>query len=427
MKYGDLKVSIIGPDLTDYQKKILYNGKRFTVTEASTKAGKTFSHIWWIFERSHLPWNKEGYNHWWIAPVYGQAKIAFKRLSRKVRNMSGYNVSRGALTITCPNGAVIHFKSAKDPDTLYGEDVYSVVFDEAPRAKVEAHHALRSTLTATRGDYKLIGNFGGVSNWVHQLKEKAKDSDSQYAYYKVTAWDAVDAGILEREEIEQAQKDLDPKTFASLYLAEESESPDMLCTYASINDLWSNEFVEGGKRYITADIALHGSDLFVVAVWDGMKVIDWLEVEKCDAEDVTKMLKELAMKYSVPRSNIIYDSDGLGSFLKGYLKGATAFVNGGKVIGRENYANLKSQCGYLLAKAINDSEIYFESYIDKSEMIKEIECLRRHDPDAEGKMRILPKKKVKEIIGRSPDRLDTLIMRMLPTIKPRRSVRLIAN
>lgn len=421
MNYGDIHVQIKGPELTDYQEEILYNGKRFTVTEASTKAGKTFSHIWWLFERAHQPWNKEGYNHWWVAPVFGQTKIAFKRLAKKVRNQTGYITSIGNLSITCPNGAVIQFKSAKDPDTLYGEDVYSIVFDEAPRAKVEAHYALRSTITATKGMYKLIGNFGGVSNWVHQLKEKAMDKESEYYYKKITAWDAVEAGILDRMEIIQAQKDLPPNVFAQLYLAEETESEDMLCTYSAINDLWTNTFVSEGQRAIITDIALHGSDKFVISVWSGFRVIYWKEIDKIDADEVTKMIETLAEKYSVPRSRIVYDSDGLGSFLKGYLKGAIPFVNNGKVIGKDNYANIKSQCAFLLAQMINNNEIYFECTISKKEMMAELECLRSYDSDSGGRLRILPKKKIKEIIGHSPDRLDVLIMRMVLEIKPKRS------
>ena len=229
-----MEVVIKKPSLTSYQKDFLYNNSRFTITEASTKVGKTFSHIWWIFERAHEPWNKEGYNHWWVAPVYSQTRIAFKRLRAKLGKTGIYKINESNLTITCPTGAVIHFKSADKPDNLFGEDVYSVVFDEAPRAKEESFYALRSTITATKGVMKLIGNFGGVANWMHQLKEKSK-TDKQYAYYKVTAWDAVDEGILDEAEILQAQKDLPPKIFKQLYLAEEQESEDKLISFDTIN------------------------------------------------------------------------------------------------------------------------------------------------------------------------------------------------
>lgn len=406
-----MKINIKRPNLTDYQKEFLYNKSRFTITEASTKAGKTFSHIWWIFERAHEDWNKPNYNHWWVAPVYSQAKIAFKRLKTKLGRTGAYKINESNLTITTPSGVHIHFKSADKPDNLFGEDVYSVVFDEAPRAKPDAFYALRSTVTATRGVMKLIGNFGGVSNWMHQLKEKAKD-DPEYSYYKITAWDAVEAGILDESEILQAQKDLPPKIFKQLYLAEEQESDDQLISYGSMQNLWTNTHAEKGKKYITADIALHGSDKFQIYVWDGFVIIDAITIDKCDAKEVEKLLKSTAEKHHVGHSQIVYDADGLGSFLRGYLSNARPFNNGAKPLGKNNYKNLKSQCGYEFAKIVNSNEVFIDCEIDRSEVMKELECLQSFALDTDGKIQLMPKAKIKEIIGHSPDKLDALIMRM---------------
>lgn len=423
-----MNIVIEKPDLTTYQKDILYNDKRFTITEASTKVGKTFSHIWWIFEQAHEQWNKPNYNHWWVAPVYSQAKIAFNRMKVIVNQSGIYKINESNLIITTPLGTHIHFKSADKPDNLFGEDVYSAVFDEAPRAKKEAWIALRSTLTATRAKCKLIGNFGGTANWMHQLKEKAITRNTAYAYYKVTAWDAVKEGILDEAEILQAQKDLPPKVFKQLYLAEEQESDDMLISYDAINNLWTNTHVANGSKYITADIALHGSDKFVIYVWNGFKIEAFKEIDKCDANEVTDLLKNISEKYNVPRSNIAYDADGLGSFLRGYLKGAKPFNNGSKPIkiqgNMPNYKNLKSQCGYALAKKINNAGILIDCDINKSELIKELECLQSYELDKEGKMQLIPKSKIKEIIGHSPDKLDALIMRMFFELNPKRSIRL---
>lgn len=406
-----MQLQIKRPNLTSYQKDFLYNDSRFTITEASTKVGKTFSHIWWIYEQAHADWNKENYNHWWVAPVYSQAKIAFNRLRAKVGKTGLYKINESNLVITTPLGTHIHFKSADKPDNLFGEDVYSVVFDEAPRAKVEAFYALRSTITATGGKMKLIGNFGGVANWMHQLKEKAK-KDKEYAYYKITAWDAVKEGILAEDEILQAQRDLPQKVFKQLYLAEEQESDDQLCSFDAINSLWTNTHVDKGYRYITADIALHGSDKFIVIVWDGFRIIDYTEVDKCDAKEVEELLKSKAEKFNVMRSNIVYDADGLGSFLRGYLAGAKPFNNGSKPQRDMNYKNLKSECGYNLAKKINEGGVYIDCEIPKSEIIKELECLQSYELDKDGKIQLMPKAKIKELIGHSPDRLDAFTMRM---------------
>ena len=417
-----MNLSIKRPKLTSYQKDFLYNDSRFTITEASTKIGKTFSHIWWIYENAHADWNKPNYNHWWVAPVYSQAKIAFNRLRAKVGKTGLYKINESNLIITTPLGTHIHFKSADKPDNLFGEDVYSCVFDEAPRAKVEAFYALRSTITSTGGKMKMIGNFGGSANWMHQLKEKAL-TDKEYAYFKITAWDAVREGILEESEILQAQKDLPVKIFKQLYLAEEQESDDQLCTFDAINAMWTNSYVEKGNRFITADIALHGSDKFVIIVWEGFRVIDYTEIEKCDAKEVEKFLRDKATTFKVMQSNIVYDADGLGSFLRGYLSDAKPFNNGAKPIRGLNYKNLKSECGYELAKIVNEGLIYFDYPMVKEDIIKEFECLQSYSLDTDGKIQLLPKAKIKELIGHSPDRLDAFMMRMYFELKPKIKVK----
>jgi len=413
------------PNLTSYQEEILYNDYRFTITEASTKVGKTFSHIWWIFERAHQPWNKVGYEHWWVAPVYKQSQIAFKRLKRRLSRLGGlYTVNVSSMTIICPNGVLISFKSADNPDALYGEDVYSIVYDEAPRGKEDSFFALRSTITATKGEMKLIGNFGGNANWVHKLKKKAETDPEVYGYFKITCWDAVDEGILDKKEIEQAQRDLPKKVFQQLYLAEETEEENMLLSYDSINDMWTNPEDENKNRYITSDIAHLGSDLFTIFVWEGFTIIDYYETDKISPERVEALLRKYAEKHQVGRSRITYDADGLGGYLKGYLKGAIPFYNGGKVISSgysPNYKNLKTQCGYEFSKRINQRQVSIRTdEIPEESFKQELECLQSYDLDKEGKIQLLPKTKIKEIIGRSPDRLEGMIMREVFELKQRR-------
>lgn len=219
---ADFEIEIERPNLTSYQKAILYSPARFTVTKGATKIGKTFPHLWWLFEKAHedLPGVNKIRNYWWVAPVFSQAKIAFNRL-RRVAIQCGYRINESELFIELSDGNRIWFKSADNPDNLYGEDVYAVVFDEFTRAKEEAWVALRSTLTATKGQCKFIGNAKGRKNWGHKLWLKAKSGEPGYEAFKITAYDAVDAGILELEEIEQAKRDLPEAAFRELYLAED--------------------------------------------------------------------------------------------------------------------------------------------------------------------------------------------------------------
>lgn len=209
------------PWVAGYQQRMLDCPARYTLTEASTKAGKTASHIIWLFEQAlqgHQEWN-----YWWVAPTSGQARIAYKRMKRQVG--AGFFQSHDTeLRLTLPVGSVIWFKTAEIADNLYGDDVHAAVFDEFTRAREESWFALRSTLTATKGPCKFIGNVKGKKNWGYKLAQKAKaDKSGVYAYFKITAWDAVDAGILDREEVEQARIDLPTAVFEELYEAKPSE------------------------------------------------------------------------------------------------------------------------------------------------------------------------------------------------------------
>lgn len=209
------------PYLYPKQREAIFDKRRYSFIEASTKAGKTAGCIVWMVEQALN--GQDGWNYWWIAPVSGQADIAFRRCLRAIPQELR-NENQTLKTITLINGAVIWFKSADKPDSLYGEDVYAAVVDEASRMKQDAWFAIRSTLTATRGPVRIIGNVKGRRNWFYQLARKAeKNEDENYGYHKITAIDAIAAHVLDKEEIEDARKLLPEAVFKELYLAEASD------------------------------------------------------------------------------------------------------------------------------------------------------------------------------------------------------------
>lgn len=417
--------------LTDYQDKILYDPARFTITEASTKTGKTFSHLYWLYElahgKNHQWWTDQvepGWNFWWVAPVFSQAEIAFKRLKRKLAPTGLYKVNESKLFIETPLETIIGFKSADKPDSLYGEDVYGAVFDEFTRAKEDAWHALRSTLTATKAPCKFIGNYTGSTNWGHKLSKKSKTS-KKYSYHRVTAYDAVDAGILDVEEIEQARQDLPLSVFEALYLAKGSLEGDILFPGDVLESFFDNRHVKRtNEKCITADIALHGSDRFVIVVWYGFVIVDVIAIDKCDSKEVEEKIRDVAKVHRIPNHRIIYDADGLGAFLKGYLKGAKPFHNGAKpinVIGRKvNYQNLKTQCYYSLSKRLADGEARCEHQRYKEDIERELEQIKKHNIDKDGKIRLLPKEMIKQVLGYSPDFADAIMMREYLELTPKK-------
>ena len=214
------------PRLYLKQRKAIWCDARYTIIEATTKAGKTAGCLIWLLT---MAWNcgADNRNFWWVAPVIPQAKIAFRRMKRMLRQYDRQKLSWDAneteLRIDLWNGASMWFKGGDDPDNLYGEDVYAAVMDEATRIKEESFHAVRSTLTATRGPVKIIGNVRGRKNWAYNLARKAEAGAANMAYFKLTAYHAVAGGILDPAEIEDAKAALPEHVFRQLYLAEPAD------------------------------------------------------------------------------------------------------------------------------------------------------------------------------------------------------------
>lgn len=197
---------------------------RYTIVDASVKTGKTTGMMIWILEQ--LLKGKAGQHFWWVAPIYSQAGIAFERIKIMLKAsgfpQSMWKVNETAQSITIM-GRIMEFRGADNPDSLYGQDVTAAVCDESSRCSERSWQALRSTLTATRGPIKIIGNVRGRKNWAYQLGQRARAGEKDMAYFKLTAWDAVEAGVLAKEEIEDAQRTLPADVFKELYLAEPSE------------------------------------------------------------------------------------------------------------------------------------------------------------------------------------------------------------
>lgn len=193
-----------------------------------------------------------------------------------------------------------------------------------------------------------------------------------------------------------------------------------LMTYDNINDLFSNAIEEGIDRWCIVDVARYGSDRTVISLWKGL---DWYYVKVLEQKslvEIAEQIKEILNRERIPFSHCLIDEDGVGGGVVDILKGVKGFManrqtfpnrNTGKP---DNFRNLKTQCAYLLAELVNTHKIAitWNDEMLKETLIEELEQIKRKDPDKEGKLEIEPKEKMKEILGRSPDLADTMIMRM---------------
>jgi len=199
---------------------------------------------------------------------------------------------------------------------------------------------------------------------------------------------------------------------------EYSTDENDLCDYDAICDLFHNNHVVPSreKRYISADIALEGSDKLVVGVWYGLVLVELVSIKKSDGKLVYLTVDRLKIKHKVPNSRIIYDADGVGGFIAGFVKGSVAFHNGSPPLNNEKYDNLKSQMIYKLAQLINERRVWVAKTLptkEEEEIKAELAAqLKKAATEDDNKLKVVKKSEVKKDLGRSPDNVDMLHMRM---------------
>lgn len=208
---------------------------------------------------------------------------------------------------------------------------------------------------------------------------------------------------------------------------EYDSDPSSLMNYNYIVDMFSNSVTYDNERYITADIARYGSDKTVIMLWQGLEVTKIITHRKLSIVESARAIRDLAIRDQVPFSHIIVDEDGVGGGVVDILNGVNGFIANSVAISRdpeakENYQNLKTQCCYLLADYINRHRISIKTQNENGEylledgvreyIVEELEQIKREDMDKDGKLKVVSKDKIKELIGRSPDYSDNLMMRM---------------
>ena len=201
---------------------------------------------------------------------------------------------------------------------------------------------------------------------------------------------------------------------------EYDNDPAVLCDYDAICDLFVNEHVQPvGLSTGSSDLAMKGRDRFVSGHWIGNVCYIRLDKEYSTGKSIEADLKNMMIQWSIPRSMMIVDSDGLGSYLESYLNGIKEFHGGNRPINPE-FDNLKSECAFKLAELINNRQIRIIcTEAQRERIIEELGVLKQDHIDADTRKKgIISKEKMKEILGHSPDYLDMLIMAMFFRIKP---------
>lgn len=346
-----------------------------------------------------------------------------------LENGDDYNYNAKDSIITFFNGSEIYLKDlfAYPSDPMFtsfgGLEITDAFIDEGAEVTEKAVNILNSRMRYKLDEYDLIPKMLITCNphkgWLYTKYYKPSldgtlTNDKAFIQALVT-----DNKHVSKHYITQLEK-LDQVSKERLLFGnwEYSDDAAVLFNYNALNDLFTNNHIDSGSNFISVDVARLGSDKSIICCWNGCRLEKIIKIDKSTLTALVKRIKEAANEYSVPRSKIVIDEDGVGGGVVDMLSGCVGFVNNSKALKGQNYQNLKTQCYYKFAEEVNNGRIYIADQRYKNEIIQELEIVKRDKIDKDTqKLAIEGKDIVKQKLGRSPDFADAIIMRAWYMVK----------
>lgn len=334
------------------------------------------------------------------------------------------------------NGSEIILKDLflypSDPnfDSLGSLEITGAFIDECNQLSYKAWQVVKSRIRYKIMELgiipKMLGTCNPAKNWTYKEFYKPNRDKTLEPYRKFIQSLPTDNPHLPQSYL-TSLLELDKNSKQRLYYGnwEYDDDPATLIEQDAISDYFNpTHLIPSGNKFMTIDVARKGKDKTVFRIWHGWVCIHRYEILKSGIDQIVKQAKEYQVKHQVANSNTIADEDGVGGGVVDYLR-CKGFVNNSRPLNDENYDNLKSQCTFITAKKImmrEAGELTNDSSIVENTS-EEMEQVKQKDLDKDGKMGVIPKDKVKEMLGRSPDDWDSIMMRAYFDLRPATKVR----
>jgi len=195
------------------RKSILKDPTRYKVICSGRRWGKSYFSLMYLL---HKPF-KANERRWVIFPTYRQAKMVSWSILKNIFAGKPVSINETELSITLSNGAKVELKGADKPDSLRGVSTTMVVLDEYSYMKENVWgEIIQPTLAETKGSALFVGTPTGVQNHFYDLFVKGQSEGGDYKSWQFTT---LDGGFISEEEVENAKKNLDKRTFQQEYEA----------------------------------------------------------------------------------------------------------------------------------------------------------------------------------------------------------------
>lgn len=195
---------------------------RFFVWICGRRWGKSLIAAQWAEPKILIP----GSRGWVVSKTYDLTRKVIREIVDDVVNkfmspgglkLDTYQKA-GPILLEFPWGATVEGKSAENPESLMGEELDWLVFDEFASCKQSAwEYYLRPTLTIRKGKALFISTPKGY-NWAYDHFKRGKDPDEPLWFsHQAPSWENP---YVPPEDLEEAKRTLSPAAYSQEYGAQ---------------------------------------------------------------------------------------------------------------------------------------------------------------------------------------------------------------
>jgi len=390
---------------------------------------------WVIINAYSMPWSAWLIGRNELKRLKATTLITFYEVANSfnLKQWQDFNYNAQDSIITFKNGSMVflidlsYMPSDPNYDRLWSYGITYAFIDEAQEISEQAINVLKGRYSKLQWEGwktipKSLYTCNPAKNWIYRefylpYKNGTIRSDRAFVPSLVT-----DNPSIAPEYIENLRKADNVTVQRLLYWNfEYDDTPWRLFDYDKIISSFSPKTAYNNKRYISCDAARKGKDKAVIFVWEGFNIIDYTIFDTCKTTEITQEIRYYQNKYKIDNQRTIVDEDWVGGWVVDEL-GCLGFVNNSLPVNpygakhqeflKRNFANLKTQCYFELARVVNDWICFFDVDMEiKSKLCEELDVVVQVDMDKDSKIRIISKEDVKEKIGRSPDYSDACMFR----------------
>lgn len=415
--------------LHDKQREVAQSNARFKIVRAGRRSGKTTLEIETLVFKAM---SGKGRTVFYVAPTQVQARsIIWEALKTRLPMGEAFEQRLEMKVPTVDGGhSLIKVAGWENRENFRGQSASHITFDELDTMKdffIGWQEIFRPALIDTAGTADFIGT---PKKENPNLRRLEKEADAHWACFQFTSWDNPNLPVLE---LHKARDEMDATTYKQEIMAEYVENAGALFRYTALVDVFSNAITKSTQKFLVVDVADDGTDKTKFSFWNDLEEYRRETFTRMNTEGIIGQIREYAAQERIPYSHIIVDSIGVGAAVasSSLLDGVVGYKSSYGPIRTDHnpvlipnvhyrkdapliseYANLRSQCVFVLADLVNNHKVASRvTGVDKEYIIEELSTYQDASK-GDGKRMATQKDDVKALIGRSPDDSDTWIMRM---------------